>query len=101
MITVAVSFVPRALLRAMQGWGLAGIGFFFMYLPIAFIAPVFLGAIWLIGYRAWRGRRKAMGITAGWPMSKALVYLALAVLTAYVLTFTACNGVLPGFRTSG
>jgi hypothetical protein len=85
----------------MQGWGLAGIGFFFMYLPIAFIAPVFLGAIWLIGYRAWRGRRKAMGITAGWPMSKALVYLALAVLTAYVLTFTACNGVLPGLRTSG
>jgi hypothetical protein len=37
-----------------------------------------------------------LGRSAGWPTPKVFAYLALAVLTAYVVTFSACNGVLPG-----
>jgi hypothetical protein len=98
---VGVSLLPEVLFRTAQndkepGAGLGWLGIFFLYLPIAFLAPAALGAIWLAGYVAWRGHMKAVG-ESSWPLSKALTYLGLAIATAYVLTFSACNGVLPGF----
>ena len=102
LITVGVSVLPGLIFRTAQkdtepGAGLGWLGIFFFYLPVAFVAPAALGAIWLAGYVAWRSHLKAVGESLSWPMSKALTYLGLAVATAYVLTFTACNGVLPGF----
>lgn len=101
VITLGVSLLPVLLFRAARndtepGAGLGWLGIFFLYLPIALAAPAALGAIWLAGYVAWRGHMKAVG-QPSWPISKALMYLGLAVATAYVLTFSACSGVLPGF----
>ncbi len=102
LLTIGRSLLPGLIVRTAQkdtepGAGFGWLGVFFLYLPVAFVAPAALGAIWLAGYVAWRGRMKAAGKTLSWSMSKALTYLGLAVATAYVLTFTACNGVLPGF----
>lgn len=102
LLTVGVAMLPGLIARSAQkdmepGAGLGWLGIFFLYLPVAFVAPAALGAIWLVGYVAWRSHMKAVGETVSWPTSKAITYLGLAVATAYVLTFTACNGVLPGF----
>jgi hypothetical protein len=102
LITVGVSLLPELIVRTAQkdtepGAGLGWLGIFFLYLPFAFVAPAVLGGTWLAGYVVWRRHMKTVGESRPWPMPKTLTYLGLAVATAYVLTFTACNGVLPGF----
>ena len=102
-ITVVVCVIPWRLIRSAAqhdttpGAGLGYVGILFLYLPFAAVAPAVLAALWLSGYGFWRRHMTARDRSAGWRMSKVFTYLGLAVLAAYVLTFTGCNGMLPSF----
>jgi len=103
-IAAAVCVMPWQLIRSAAqhgttpGAGLGYLGIFLFYIPLAALAPALLAAIWLGGYGYWRSHMTTPGRSAGWPTSKVFTYVALSLLAAYVLTFSACNGVLPGFR---
>jgi len=99
LITAAVCLIPLSIVRTAQHDTTpgAGVGYLFVFLffvTLAALAPLLAGGLWLAGYAFWRSHMVAASKSVGWRMSRVITYVLLAVLTVYVLSFTACNASL-------
>jgi hypothetical protein len=99
LLTLSVTIVPAVFLRTSagdqtSGAGLGAFGLTLLVLSLIVPAPPLLAGLWLGGYGFWRGRMVAQGKRPSWSLRKVIAYLCLAVLSVYVLAFTAWNTLL-------
>ncbi len=104
-LSLVVTIVPALFMRMSAGdqtpgAGLGAFGLTLLVLSLIVPAPLLLAGLWLGGYGFWRGRMLAEGKRPSWSLRKVIASLCLAVLSVYVLAFSAWNALLAS-RGSG